>query len=216
MAREHATVWINPNELFHKLVAATRDELIVASPSPGALEEVAEGLEDGDFDVLQDSDVIIQWDDVLKIRSNRKAVDVDITYKDDGEDESMNIDFASQEERDQFFQVVEDHLGDDFRFTEKELNRFEASLIPLAWVAGISFLTFVFYLAADEMAGGEEPEIQGRRSGLKALVAWLINVVGTTGVLVVGGICLAIAVFVLVKRIVDPPILMTLAPRKKR
>lgn len=215
MAR--ARVWVNPGEVFHKLVAVTNDELIIADPDEDDLDAVADGIEDGDFDVLEDSDLIIAWDDVVKIRSNRKAVDVDVSYKDDDDDEeSKNVDFATKKQRDQFFRIAEKTLGDDFKYTEKELTRFEAALIPLAWVAGISFLTWVFYMAAVEMAGGEKPDIQGRRSGLKALVAWLIDAVGTTGVLIAGGICLAIAIFVLVKRVADPPILMTLAPRKRR
>lgn len=184
-------VWVNPDDSYHKLVAATDSALILADPDEADLDAVVYGIEEGNLGVLEDAAVIIWWDCIFKIRSNRNSALVDVWWR-DGQDEFQDIDFASKEQRDQFFRVVEGKLAKldqsyRLQYTEKELSRFEASLMPLAWVAGISFLTWIFYMACE-------------------------LVIGSTAVFVVGGFCLAIAVLILIDRVADPPIWMTLAP----
>lgn len=211
MAKSSAKVWINPDEVAYKLVAITRTDLIIANPDETELDEVADAIQAGDLDLLGPKDLVISWDEVVKIQSNRKAVDIDVTYKEAGDEESKNVDFASKSDRDQFFKLIRKKPDGEFEYTEKELNRFQASLQPLAWMAGIGFLTFVFYMAAADMAEGEEVDVSGRRGGMKRLVAWLIGLIGPTGVLIFGAILIAICFAVLIMRAADPPINMKLA-----
>ena len=115
--------------------------------------------------------------------------------------------------RDEFAAALTEKLrGFDSRTVE--FSPLRAALAPLGWGSGAAFFTFLFYHAALAMQAGEEATIQGRHRGIKRMLAWAIDVVGPTGVLVVGGLLVAATGYWLVKRVGDPPIMTTLTPAK--
>jgi hypothetical protein len=71
-------------------------------------------------------------------------------------------------------------------------------------------MTWVLHGLAVALAGGAEAEISGRRSGIKKLVVWAVDVIGPLGVLSAGGIVVALTAAYLVKRVKTPPIMTTL------
>ena len=89
--------------------------------------------------------------------------------------------------------------------------------IPVAQaLIGPGFATFcvvgvttVFLMLAREVATGEEIDTSGRRGGLKLLIAKVLDVIGTSGVIGIGVLALAGALFWGYKRMMSPPILTT-------
>ena len=70
-------------------------------------------------------------------------------------------------------------------------------------------ITTVFFMLARDVAAGEEIDTSGRRGGLKLLIARILDVTGTGGVIAVGALALAGALFWGYKRAQSPPVLTT-------
>jgi site-specific recombinase len=65
--------------------------------------------------------------------------------------------------------------------------------------------------AALQMAG--EVEFTGRKKGLKQLVVWILELLGPTGVGIIGGLICALCLWTLVQRLKAPPHLQILQPK---
>ena len=69
----------------------------------------------------------------------------------------------------------------------------------------VALFTWLLHMAAVEMANGREADFSGRHSGIKAIVAWLIDLIGPTGVLIAGGLAIVLCLVGLAKRVSNPP-----------
>ncbi len=70
-------------------------------------------------------------------------------------------------------------------------------------------ITTVFLMLAKDVASGEEIDTSGRRGGMKLLIAKVLDVTGEAGVIAIGVLALAGALFWGYKRVKSPPILTT-------
>ena len=71
-------------------------------------------------------------------------------------------------------------------------------------------LGWIFYVLADMVNSGSGPSSGGRRAFLKQLVAWVLDLVGTTGVVVVFGLLFLAPLIWFFMRVVTPPVEQTL------
>jgi|GEM_PF-5380675 len=69
--------------------------------------------------------------------------------------------------------------------------------------------TGVFVMLARDVASGVEIDTTGRRAGMKMLIAKVLDVIGMPGVIGIGAVALAAALFWGYQRIKSPPILTT-------
>jgi hypothetical protein len=74
---------------------------------------------------------------------------------------------------------------------------------------GVVGVTTVFLMLARDVAAGVEIDTSGRRAGMKILIANVLDKIGTTGVIGIGVLALAGALFWGYKRAKSPPILTT-------
>lgn len=74
---------------------------------------------------------------------------------------------------------------------------------------GVVGVTTVFLMLARDIAAGAEIDTSGRRAGMKILIANVLDKIGTTGVIGIGVLALAGALFWGYKRAKSPPILTT-------
>lgn len=74
---------------------------------------------------------------------------------------------------------------------------------------GVVGVTTVFLMLARDVAAGVEIDTSGRRAGMKILIANVLDKIGTTGVIGIGLLALAGALFWRDKRAKSPPILTT-------
>ncbi len=74
---------------------------------------------------------------------------------------------------------------------------------------GVVGVTTVFLMLAKDIAAGEEVDTSGRRGGMKLLIAKVLDAIGTSGVIGIGVLALAGALFWGYKRMKSPPILTT-------
>jgi len=203
--------WIDAERLFDKVVVLTDDVLYVASPSKEKALEVKAALDRGEAPstVIKDEVTSILLNSVLEVSYNRHHDDIDIAYQSGKEKEDKSIYFSSREERDSFAAQLAELLS-GFESKVVEYGRLRAALAPVGFGAFTALATWGLHAAAIEIAAGREADFHGRYAAIKRMVFWALDVIGPTGVLVAGGLVLALTVFGLVKRVQTPPIMHTL------
>ena len=86
-----------------------------------------------------------------------------------------------------------------------------AAFAPLIALAGCLLFTWLFYMAAGELASGGEADIRGRHQFMKQIAVWVTGLLGPTGVLIAGGLATLIAGAWFRARVKTPPRMLTLA-----
>ena len=147
------------------------------------------------------------------MKYDQKDDDIDFAFKLGRQKSSKNVAFSSREERDAFMIELAERMPECDSKTV-EWGPIRASLGPLTFGSVVAFMTWAMHGAASALAAGAEAEVSGRRAGLKKLVMWMIDLVGPTGVLVGGGLVLALTGVFLWKRVTTPPVWTTLEPRR--
>ncbi len=206
--------WIDPEPIFDSVVVLTDDAVYVCNPPEERAQAILAAIEEGQPAaqvVMKDDPTTILIAGVKRIKYDQKDDDVDFDFKLGKEESSKNIAFSSPEERDAFMAELTERLPECDSKTV-EWGPIRASLGPLAFGSFVGALTWVFHAAAVAMAAGAEAEATGRRAGLKKLVMWMIETIGPTGVLVFGGLVLALTAVHLWKRVTTPPVWTTLTP----
>ncbi len=212
MSQSH---WIDPERIFDSVVVLTDDALYVCNPPEERAREIAAALEAGEpaSMVMKEDPTTILVGGITKVRYDRKDDDVTIHYRAGKESDDKNISFSSAEERDAFMIELAERLPECDSDTV-EWGPVRAALGPLAFGGFAGFMTWVLHAAAVAMAAGAEAEASGRRAGLKKLVMGAVELIGPIGVLVVGGLVLALTGAFLVMRVKNPPIWTTLTPKR--
>ncbi|MCG8591315.1 MAG: hypothetical protein MJE66_18635 [Proteobacteria bacterium] len=206
--------WVDEERVFDSVVALTDDVIYVANPPADKAKAMKEALDRGESaaTVVKDGTTIVVQS-IKKVKYNRHDDDIDIDYRSGKDDESKNISFSDREERDAFAAQLTELLH-GFETKIVEYGPVRAALGPVVFGAIAALMTFALHGAAQEIAGGREMEFQGRNSGIKSMVFWLLDAIGPIGVLVVGALVLGLTALVLVSRVKTPPIMHTLKPRK--
>ena len=88
----------------------------------------------------------------------------------------------------------------------------KASLIRTAIAGGF---TALFYLAAIDTASGSDVDTSGRRSFFKRILAGIIDTIGATGVLIIGGALTSFFLYQLFQKLKSPPSLIRMKRVKK-
>lgn len=85
----------------------------------------------------------------------------------------------------------------------------QALIGPGFATVGVVGVTTIFLMLARDVAAGVEIDTSGRRGGMKLLIAKVLGVIGPTGVIGIGVVALACALFWGYKRAKSPPLLTT-------
>jgi len=212
MASSH---WVDCERMFDKVVALDDDAIHVANPAAAKAAEMKQALDAGEAAamVVKGDAEVIALESILKVSYNRHDHDIDIVYKPGKEKEDKNLIFSEREDRDAFAAQLAERLS-GFESKVVEYGRVRAALSPLAFGTFVAFFTWVFHMAAMDIVAGAEAEFSGRNAGIKRLLFWLIDLIGPTGVLIAGGLVLALTTAALVLRLKTPPIMHTLKRAK--
>lgn len=100
---------------------------------------------------------------------------------------SQNEEFTRSEEKASMFSVV------------------KSSLIRIPAAAGF---TALMYFVANDMASGKDIDTSGRRSLYKKIMVGIIDLIGATGVLILGGAITLFFIYQLVQNLKNPPTLI--------
>jgi hypothetical protein len=207
-------VFTNDDELFDRLVVVGADAIHTANPDKPALSSLATRIREGAVvgQVIPDADTIL-YSAISSVKANRHRDDLNIYHTRDAKTRMKNIQFAQAATRDRVLSLLARRLGPGFQRTDVQYGLFRAAVIPLLIAAALAAFTWLAYGAAEELAGGEEAVISGRARTEKYIFVGALNLLGPTGVAVVGGIIVIACLAWLAARVRTPPLMATLARR---
>ena len=208
-------VFSSKEQLFDRLVVLTTESIFTANPDKplvaGIAAKVANTL--AVKSVVMDAEEF-PFKSISKVETNRHRTDLNVYYHDGKSNRMKNIDFDSKAIRDRVFESLRRRLGRNFVKDEEQYGMGRAAIAPLVTALVLAGATWLFTLAAQELADGVEPEIRGRQQLIKGFAVGMMNLLGPTGVMIVGGLCVAGAIAWLVARVKTPPLMATLTAKK--
>ena len=95
--------------------------------------------------------------------------------------------------------------GRSFREGKQDITAFEAVLPPLILGVLLGFFWTLLYLAAGDLESGKELNTTGRRGLWKALFAWIAEMLGVNGTLILGAVLLLLILGWATNRVVRRP-----------
>jgi hypothetical protein len=203
-----ADVFVNPDGVFDRLVVLSDTGLSATNPDSSLL---ASATPEQLALLIPPNQVQIPWASIVKVRSNRHRDDINVTFRGSSREELKNIGFKDAASRDAALRAIQKRLGPQFRWREEQYGIGRAAGIPLVAGVVMSVFTYVSAMAAAGLANGEQADIHGRNRATKAAFVWALDLIGPTGVWVVGGLAVACCVLWMMGRIKRPPLMVTIA-----
>ncbi|MEW5870208.1 MAG: leucine-rich repeat domain-containing protein [Chloroflexota bacterium] len=206
-------VWLNPKNTQDRVVALESGVLYVANPSEPVLARARTAFDqDLPLAALVTPRLAIPLEQVRRASADRHGKSISIRYN---ENERLRLElliFDEAGQRDDFLKALHERLAPGFALRQEQFNPLQAAILPGILLAAVALLTYLFYMAALESQAGVEAVIRGRYAFMKQLAAWAIELLGPTGIVIVGGLLgLALAAWLL-RRVANPPLMATLAP----
>ena len=211
-----ADVFSSSEQLFDRLVVLTTEALFTANPDKPQLAGIAARVAAAApavKSVVPDAEEIA-FKSVSAVKANRHRSDLNVHYHDGSRDRLKNIDFDNAATRDRAFESFRRRLGPRFMKDEVQYSRLAAAFAPLLTTLVFAGITMFVTGAAQELADGVEAEIRGRNTAAKGIFVLVLNVLGPTGVMILGGLFVAGSIAWLIARMKKPPLMATLTAKK--
>ncbi len=203
-------VWKNLSGIFHNIIVFDGSVILYAKAENDQLDSVAQAIEGGQVpEGFKAKSIALS--SATKVIFNRHDDSATVHFGQGKESKSHELDFATGDERDGFCKLIGDTKG--WSASEVKHNIVTACVKPVVGIGIVGGLTALLYFMAQDLAAGNEPDTTGRRGLLKTLVAWVVDLIGSTGVLVVGGLLVVCMILWLVARVKTPPIMVTYKSR---
>jgi hypothetical protein len=155
----------------------------------------------------------IAFEAIKTVSQEEGEDDVRIQYKAKlGLPGDRKMEFTDNDERDAFFQILENQ---GFRREVRTMTPLKA-VLPYAFglVITVAVAGLVYYTAAEIESGiFEDSEGNGRSARKARILAWVAEKLGTTGTLAIGGIITAYILYMIWKRYTSPPNQPVLEPQ---
>ncbi len=215
-----ADVFSNGEGLFDRLVVLTTEALFTANPEKPQLAGIAPKVTAAApavKSVVPDAEEIA-YKSISSLKANRHRSDLNVYYHDGSRDRMKNIDFDSAATRDRAFECFRRRLGPRFVKDEVQYSVLSAAFAPLLTVVVFAAITMFMMSAAQELADGADVRITGSArattAAAKGLTVIVLNLLGPTGVMVLGGLFSAGGIAWLVARVRKPPLMAILTAKK--
>ena len=194
-------LWFNPKGVFNSAVLLTEHGVVYGKPKADSPEAIQAALASGQ------GMTAISRDQITYVRANHRNNEVHVRVKvKKNEHKTIQLEMGDAEARAALYDGLRALLGSAWTHEHVVQSPVQGAMKPgIAMVIIIAVTGFMF-MGAQSVAAGEEADVSGRRSGVKRLALWLMETLGPTGILIAGGVALALAAVVLVKRIHYPPI----------
>ena len=201
-----AEVFVNPEGIFDRLVVVSDAGLSVVNPEKHLLMQTTP---DRLAESVPPDQAQIRWAAIVKVRANRHRDDLNVTFKGSTREELKNISFKDASARDAAFEAIRKRLGPQFTLSEVQYGMGRAAGIPFLVGSLLGAFTYVSAMAA--AGAGDEVTIGGRNRAAKAAFAWALELLGPTGVWIVGALAVTGCLMWMVGRIKRPPLMVTIA-----
>lgn len=139
--------------------------------------------------------------------------DIEFSVRDGNSTSTINLSIQDEGIRNEVLDAIEQVGNGRFKRYTDQYNRPRAAFGALLALSVIGFLTKVTASAATAIQASGGYEAEGRRTGAKQALAWVLELLGSTGVTVIGALLALLAAWILVQRLRSPPFLQILQTR---
>lgn len=143
--------------------------------------------------------------DVSKVALPMGSSDVTIHYYSSKKNKNTSIylPFDRKEDAEIFARSIADAKGFSENITS--MKAWDAIQNPLVGIFVTALFGWLLYTDAATLEAGESIEITGRRKGFQQIIAYISEILGTTGTLIVAGLLTAYFVYLIIKKLQIPP-----------
>lgn len=212
-------VWCADDTFLDQLIYLNESNLVVDKPKDDQVEEIKEALLSGTptAKVLSSDSVDVPLLSIISISTDKNDDEIEIKYKSGKEVEETSLKLASPELRDEVYVALKSSFGNKFVETEDAYSKPQAAYASLMSLTIFGLLTWGGAKFASLLRAADDYEIEGSRQGLKALIAWVLELLGPIGVYVIGGLICVLCTMSLYSRITQPQVMLILqeGPYKK-
>jgi hypothetical protein len=216
-AEKGKNVWVDAERYLNTVVVLGDDTLVIANPSAEELKRIQTETESEagvSISSLVGRKQAVPLSSITQVSANEQTFTAHVRYEEHNRPALRVVHFADSNDRNEFFDALQQKLGPGSERTTKEVSIFLAIFWPTVALAVVIYGTYLFHGAALESVAGAEPTIKGRYGLVKLIAAWLTQLVGPTGVIIVGGLLVILIFFWIGKQIMKPPIETILVPVK--
>ena len=208
-------VFTGSEEMFDRLFVLTDVAVYASNPDKDKLPGIASQLQGGASvkTVVPDAAEVL-YSAISSVKANKYRDSLDIHHLQDAKSRMTNVTFKDAAARDTALAALARRLAPRFQKHEVQYGVIRAALVPLLTMAGFAAFTYVAVLAAAGIAAGEDVDIHGRGRAQKRMFAWALELLGPTGVGIIGGLIVLACLAWLVARVKQPPLMVTLSPGK--
>ena len=199
-------VWCADDTYFKDLIFLTESNLVIDRPDEEKAPQIKDALLGGTpaAQVLSSNSTDIPLLAITSIQADRTDDEIEIHYKSGDETKEKSIRLASPEKREEVYQELKAAFGEKFTESEDNYSIPRAAFGSLTALTVFGLLTWGGAKFAAMLQAAEDYDISGSNRGAKQLIAWVLELLGPTGVYVVGGIFCALSAMVLYSRVTQP------------
>jgi len=190
-------MWVNPKNITHQIFAMDADAIYLAT------EEQTAAMQAG---TPPDEVQRYAFSRIKSVKINEAEGVAERGVTIDVEDRSLDINFDTEtmQAEQEIFEALRERLP-HLEESQKQYSSVSALAGPGGCLLVLVPIFWLLYKAAGELAVNGPATITGRHQGKKRIFTWLLDVLGPTGVLVLGGLCLLAVISMAVSRFRNPP-----------
>lgn len=198
--------WINSDRKEITVFILDENEMISSEIlNPSVLLQLKEKLSQGILPTdLLTNKIIVRYSHVEKV--TKYLTSLEVQYEKSGQQESLTINCKDMESTSAIFDEVQKRLSARFEKSVKTLGAGSFIVLYSIFAVIVSGITAFLYYGALEIEAGATSSGSARTRG----IINLLDLIGSSGVLWIGGIILFAALILLIYLIVKPPVIIEL------
>jgi hypothetical protein len=198
--------WIDTQDGSTQLIVVTDEAVYADKMSRDAAVQAVDVLESGRSPamVFGKDAKHVAFRAMTRVQYNEHETDIEFHHRDGKDDSVVSVFIETPGLRERIYTHLRERLADQFAAHETHFSRWRAAFGSLMALTVFGFGTLLLRGAAAAVRGAGEIEYEGRRQGMKKLFVGVLDLLGPTGVTVVGGILMLLAGLVLYNRLREP------------
>lgn len=198
--------WIDTQDGSTQLIVVTDEAVYAEKMSKDAAALAVDALDTGRSPamVFGKDAKHVAFRAMTRVQYNEHETDIEFHHRDGKDDSVVSVFVETPGLRDLIYTHLRAQLAGQFGAYESHYSRWRAAFGSLVALTLFVLGTLMARSAAIAVRAAGEIEYEGRRQGMKKLFVGVLDLLGPTGVSVVGGILVLLAGLVLYSRLKEP------------
>lgn len=198
--------WIDTQDGKTQLIVVTDEAVYADKMTKEAAAQAVDALESGRSPamVFGKDAKHVAFRAMTRVQYNEHETDIEFHHRDGKDDSVVSVFIETPGLRERIYTHLRERLADQFAAHESHFSRWRAAFASLTALTIFLLGTLMARSAAIAVRAAGEIEYEGRRQGTKKLFVGVLDLLGPTGVSVIGGILVLLAGLVLYSRIKEP------------